>query len=247
MQAVLKQRRYTQIPQLSSSRQVKLTDEKFSVFHPQATGRTKALLIGINYTGHQQGELSGCVNDVRMMKRFIEEQGFRNDKDSMKILTDDPHFSDAAPTGQNIIAAMRWLVMDAQPGDSLFFHYSGHGGQMPDDNGDEADGMDETLIPVDYQTGGQIRDDLIYKLLVAPLPADVHLLSVFDCCHSGTILDLPYIFSATDQGVSAVQGGQVAALGANPSFNWEAAFAALAEVARGFLGGLSKTARDLFH
>lgn len=41
------------------------------------------------------------------------------------------------------MAAMQWLVKDAQPNDSLFFHYSGHGGQTKDLDGDEADGYDE--------------------------------------------------------------------------------------------------------
>eukprot|EP00961_Rhodomonas_salina_P243011 3283520-Rhodomonas_salina.1 len=48
----------------------------------------------------------------------------------------------------------RWLVSDARAGDNLFMHYSGHGGSMPDDNGDEEDGMDETMVPVDYQRCG---------------------------------------------------------------------------------------------
>ena len=46
----------------------------------------------------------------------------------------------------------------------------GHGGRLPDDNGDEEDGYDETLIPVDYQTAGQIRDDLLYSDLVGRMP-----------------------------------------------------------------------------
>ncbi len=43
------------------------------------------------------------------------------------------------------------MVEGAQAGDNLFMHYSGHGGNMRDDNGDEKDGMDETLVPLDYQ------------------------------------------------------------------------------------------------
>lgn len=46
---------------------------------------------------------------------------------------------------------------------------------MPDDNGDEADGKDETMVPVDYQRSGQIRDDIIFEELVAKLPAGVSL------------------------------------------------------------------------
>jgi hypothetical protein len=35
-------------------------------------------------------------------------------------------------------------------GDAVFTHYSGHGGKLRDDDGDEKDGYDETLVPVDY-------------------------------------------------------------------------------------------------
>ena len=51
---------------------------------------------------------------------------------------------------------MNWLVRGAQPNDSLFFHYSGHGSQQQDSDGDEVDGTDETICPVDYKDAGQI-------------------------------------------------------------------------------------------
>ncbi len=43
----------------------------------------------------------------------------------MVILTDDQQNPMSQPTKQNILRAMHWLVKDAQPDDSLFFHYSG--------------------------------------------------------------------------------------------------------------------------
>lgn len=56
----------------------------------------------------------------------------------MVILKDLPNFGyRQQPTRQNILEAMAWLVSGAQPNDSLFFHYSGHGGQAADKNGDE--------------------------------------------------------------------------------------------------------------
>ena len=87
-----------------------------------------------------------------------------------------------------------------RPGDYLFFHYSGHGGQQTDKDGDESDGKDETLVPLDYQTAGQITDDELHKLLVARLPHGAHMTVVCDCCHSGTILDLPYVYRTTADG-----------------------------------------------
>ena len=43
----------------------------------------------------------------------------------MVILTDDQQNAMSQPTKVNILRAMHWLVKDARPNDSLFFHYSG--------------------------------------------------------------------------------------------------------------------------
>lgn len=74
----------------------------------------------------------------------------------------------------------------------LLFQYAGHGGQVKDKNGDEVDGMDETICPYDHKKNGPITDDDLYRLLVEPLPAGVTLTAVMDCCHSGTSMDLAY-------------------------------------------------------
>jgi metacaspase-1 len=86
-------------------------------------GKRKALLIGINYFG-QKGQLRGCINDVKNMSAFLTER-FGYKRDDMVILTDDQRAPVSQPTKANIIKAMHWLVKDAKPGDSLFFHYSG--------------------------------------------------------------------------------------------------------------------------
>jgi hypothetical protein len=157
------------------------------------TGKKKALLIGINYyrTPH---ELKGCINDVKNIKEFLLERGFRDEPESMVILTDDN--PNKLPLRANIITSCEWLVKDAQPGDSPFFHYSGHGEQVPDKDGDEVDGLDETILPLDFKKEGYIVDDDLHKLLVRPLQKGVRLTAVFDSCHSGTALDLPYIFKS---------------------------------------------------
>ncbi|GES94302.1 peptidase C14 [Rhizophagus clarus] len=71
----------------------------------------------------------------------------------------------------------------------------GHGGQAPDLDGDEDDGYDETIMPLDFQKNGQIIDDTMHDIMVRPLPPGVRLTAIFDSCHSGTALDLPYIYS----------------------------------------------------
>ena len=137
-----------------------------------------ALLIGINYF-RQRGELKGCINDVRRVKQFLETY-FRFRAEDMVILTDDQQDPRFRPTRANIIAAMHWLVNDARVNDSYFFHYSGHGGQMQDKDGDEADGYDETILPVDYEQAGQIVDDEMHAIMVRPLPPGVRLTALFD-------------------------------------------------------------------
>jgi len=205
---------YTQVPMLSSSRSMDLNCD-FSVKNPESNGNMRALLVGINYVG-QNGELRGCHNDVETMRRYLEGQGY--EENNMKILLDDGEHED--PNKDNIIAAFQWLVDGAEAGDSLFFHYSGHGASVRDDEGDEADGKDEALVPVDYNSAGLLRDDDVFKYLVGPLKAGVSLTCVLDCCHSGTILDLPFVFKADDQGMEAAENGDVSSTMPNQKFNF---------------------------
>lgn len=97
------------------------------------------------------------------------------------------------PTKHNIRMAMYWLVQGCQPGDSLVFHFSGHGSQQKNYNGDEIDGYDETLCPLDFETQGMIVDDEINATIVRPLPRGAKLHAIIDACHSGTVLDLSYL------------------------------------------------------
>ncbi|KAK1978380.1 caspase domain-containing protein [Colletotrichum cereale] len=161
--------------------------------YSNCTGRRKALLIGINYFG-QRGQLRGCINDVKNMSAYLVDR-FGYKREDMVILTDDQQNPMSQPTKQNLLRAMHWLVKDARPNDSLFFHYSGHGGQTKDLDGDEPDGYDEVIYPVDFRQTGHITDDEMHRIMVKPLQAGVRLTAIFDSCHSGTALDLPYIYS----------------------------------------------------
>lgn len=161
--------------------------------YSNCTGRRKALLIGINYFG-QRGQLRGCINDVRNMSAYLAEN-FGYKREDMVLLTDDQQNPLSQPTKQNLLRAMHWLVKDARPNDSLFFHYSGHGGQTKDLDGDEDDGYDEVIYPVDFRQTGHITDDEMHRIMVMPLVPGVRLTAIFDSCHSGTALDLPYIYN----------------------------------------------------
>ncbi|KAH6974476.1 caspase domain-containing protein [Ilyonectria sp. MPI-CAGE-AT-0026] len=161
--------------------------------YSNCTGRRKALLIGINYFG-QKGELKGCINDVHNVSAFLVER-YNYKREDMVILTDDQSNPIMHPTKANIIAAFEWLVKDARPHDSLFLHYSGHGGRTEDLDGDEDDGFDDVIYPVDWQRAGHIVDDEIHWRVVRPLQPGVRLTSIFDSCHSATAMDLPYVYS----------------------------------------------------
>lgn len=127
------------------------------------------------------------------VKRFLTSSWGYKDGDIVMLVdeTDNPR---QMPTRKNILDAMRWLVKDAHPHDALFFHYSGHGGQVPDKDGDEVDGLDEVIYPVDYKKAGIILDDVMHRIMVKPLPEGCRLTAIFDSCHSGTALDLSYIY-----------------------------------------------------
>ncbi|CAE7100723.1 unnamed protein product [Rhizoctonia solani] len=162
-------------------------------------GKKKAICIGINYRGIQpkERELEGCINDANNIAEFLIHQfGFQ--RQNVLKLTDDTADPYLFPTKANIISAMNWLVRDAQPDDSLFFHFSGHGGQVEDLEGEEVDGYDEVIYPVDFESCGHIVDDVwtIHDLMVRPLPPGCRLTALFDCSHSGTAMDLPYVYTS---------------------------------------------------
>eukprot|EP00551_Chaetoceros_affinis_P008431 CAMPEP_0203674784 /NCGR_PEP_ID=MMETSP0090-20130426/17287_1 /ASSEMBLY_ACC=CAM_ASM_001088 /TAXON_ID=426623 /ORGANISM="Chaetoceros affinis, Strain CCMP159" /LENGTH=360 /DNA_ID=CAMNT_0050540751 /DNA_START=42 /DNA_END=1124 /DNA_ORIENTATION=+ len=187
MRAQIHLKGYNQDPQLSSSRLIEV-DQPFEIVRNK-NGTKRAVMIGVNYTG-QKGELSGCHDDVESITSYlIESHGF--EKENMTVLMDDGIHE--PPTYRNIMVACRAIVRESKPGDTVFFHYSGHGGRIQDINKDEADGFDETIIPSDYFRAGQITDDDLNKTLVKPMKKGVYVVALMDCCHSGTVLDLPYV------------------------------------------------------
>jgi len=164
------------------------------IIHPplvRVSRSKRAVLCGIAYKGTPY-ELKGCIHDVNCMKYLLTTR-FNFPEDSIIILTEDETDSKRIPTKRNIQRWMCWLVQDCQPGDSLVFHYSGHGSQQRDYTGHEIDGYDETLLPLDFQKAGMIVDNEMNDTLVKPLPPGARLHAIIDACHSGTVLDLPYV------------------------------------------------------
>ncbi len=135
-----------------------------------------SLHIGLNSVdpGHYQGwsgPLVACEADARDMSAIAAGSGFKPEI----VLT---RSATRAVVEERIAAA----AGSCAAGDIFLLTYSGHGGQVPDLNGDEADGRDETWCLFD----GQLIDDEIYHALSAFSPG-VRILVLSDSCHSGSI------------------------------------------------------------
>ncbi|CAL5224264.1 g6922 [Coccomyxa viridis] len=155
-----------------------------------AAGRKKALICACNYKG-SGNDLSGCINDAKCMQYMLTNRfGFK--EENITVLLDDSSDPNLWPTGNNMRYHMRELVNGAQSGDSLLFHFSGHGSQTADWTGEEDDGMNETICPCDFQHAGQLVDNELNALLVNPLPHGVRLHAIIDACHSGSVMDLEF-------------------------------------------------------
>jgi hypothetical protein len=145
-----------------------------------------ALLIGIDYVGDRY-QLNGCVNDINNMNNLIKTVGFNN----IKILKDrNNRDKKTYPYANNIISELKDICNNKNS--HLYIHYAGHGIGVADDNGDEKDGKDECIVPLDYHKT-LIKDDLIASV-IKNLDKSSKLHIAFDCCHSGSICDLPYNF-----------------------------------------------------
>jgi metacaspase-1 len=246
----LSERGFTQIPQLSSSRPLDINDDPWnltgngSVNQSSRTitgkrqdgtgGISRALLVGINYTGQYPGELNGCQNDVwNMYKYLVDIEGYNPNNilvlvDSSNGRSNTNNQNQHQPTRATILHALQQLVQQSKPNDTVYFHFSGHGGLLdPDfndfkkqlsttlssilpsrnrnstidhktnDDGTVTDQYDETIYPVDHKTAGHIRDYSLYKNFVQPMAAGVLVTCVMDCCHSGSVLKLPYTYQPT--------------------------------------------------
>jgi hypothetical protein len=142
-------------------------------------GTQRALLIGIS--NYQSGlpPLAGSRNDVLLIRELLAQKyGF--DRANIRIMIDEE------ATRAGIFAAVRELSEVAAPDDIVLIHYSGHGSQAPDTNGDEPDGKDETILPYDSRMPGipDITDDDLNALIGSFRSESV--IVVLDSCHSGT-------------------------------------------------------------
>lgn len=151
--------------------------------HDAAAAGRRALLIGIGAYRNVR-PLIAPPNDVAAMKKLLLGRWGFSESEIVTLI-------DEAATRRNILGTIeQFLIKGSRPGDTVVIYYSGHGSQVKDLDGDEEDGLDETLVPVDTGDGGaietnQITDDEFGALLDRLVGR--HVIVIVDACHSGTI------------------------------------------------------------
>jgi len=151
----------------------------------------RGLLVFIDkYPLYSDWEDLHSTNDSAIIIPMLLKQGFN--KKNLQIL------SNSRAVKKSIIQALNNLYKLSGKGDYLYIHFSCHGQQMADNDGDEADGLDEALIPFDapmrytkgkYEGENHIRDDEFrehLESLRAKVGPTGNITVVLDACHSGT-------------------------------------------------------------
>jgi hypothetical protein len=144
----------------------------------------KALLIGINYNG-TSSQLNGCINDINSVSELLTSK-YAFKPEFITKITDE---TAQKPTRDVILESFTQFLKSGAEGDLLFFSFSGHGSYTLDHNKDEKTGDDEMIISSDLKG---IVDDELKSLIQKNLKKNVTLFALFDCCFSGTVLDLQY-------------------------------------------------------
>lgn len=149
----------------------------------QPTSRKLALLVGVNEY-QQFNNLQGCVTDVNLQRELLIHRFGFNPTD-IKVLSDT---ADDKPTRENILTAFNeHLIKQAQPGDVVVFHFSGHGSRVVDPTpvSNARDSYNSTFVTADAD--GNNVPDIMGKTLFLLLSAvqTEHITAVLDCCYSG--------------------------------------------------------------
>ena len=155
----------------------------------QSTPRKLAFLVGINAYPNDGlfGPLYGCVNDVELQYHLLVHRFGFQPSDIVKL-------TDQQATRQAILTTFEeHLIKQAQPGDVVVFHFSGHGSRVVDPDQDFPDGLNSTLVPVDSplpegfpSQGGPVQDITGHTLFLlgSAIPTE-NFTMILDSCHSG--------------------------------------------------------------
>ncbi|MBQ4819454.1 caspase family protein [Aquimarina sp. MMG016] len=144
-----------------------------------------ALLIGINQ--YERNPLLQCVNDVDKIETYLDSIQDNYDSFSVKKLID----GDATKT--NIIQSINSFYHEVNDDDVVFLYYSGHG-TLEESSGlfnDVHSGLIECMVCYDKDQDNDadfLLADKELRYLFSRFPSNPHLVSVFDCCHSGDIV-----------------------------------------------------------
>ena len=141
--------------------------------------------------------LLGPGNDVELMHDVLRRYLGVPEANITRLTGWDPRDEASRPTRANILGHLDRLAREVPTGAHVFVLYSGHGSQQPDEpGGDEADGLDEILLPADAggwdpeakRVRNVITDDEIGAHLTAIRDRGADVWAVFDCCHSATMM-----------------------------------------------------------
>lgn len=162
-----------------------------------AQSELRAVLVGVSDYLTLDADLKGPGNDVRLMAEVLAGRGIAAAE--MTVLTSDASglpvgVAHGLPSKAAIIAALEDVAARALPGDTVVFYFSGHGGQAPDQSGDEGGGFDEIFLPADAAgwngtTGAvenAILDDELQIWAQSLLARGVKLVGLIDACHADT-------------------------------------------------------------
>jgi hypothetical protein len=142
-----------------------------TLFSKNIKGKKQALVIGVSDYAGESNDLGGIERDVSKMKRLFESWGFEvkslYNKESLQIVDYLTQYSKS-------------LNSD----DYFAFYYSGHGSHKADENGDESDGQDETLVLSDGNENTHLIDDILFAKFNG---IKAKKMIFFDSCHSGTV------------------------------------------------------------
>jgi hypothetical protein len=163
----------------------------YSVSIQTVNAEKRALIVAIGKYPAQSGWPSiSSDNDVQLIKSALKIQGFNTQ--NIAVVTNEQ------ATKAGIVSAFNALINNSQAGDIVVFHFSGHGQQVTDTNGDELDGLDEALVPYDagktnLKGSGDLNNHLIddeLSILLGKLRTKVggkgDVLVFLDACHTGT-------------------------------------------------------------
>jgi len=147
----------------------------------------KAVLIGIKlYKNSGMSSLDGPYQDVMNMESYIKEQN--SFVRITKMLDIDKSYTQ--PTRDNILDYLSKLYQDVKPGEKILIYYSGHGSNVRTSSKDEYDqNFDQAMNVMNNQI---VTDNEINDFITKNIPEKAEIFLIFDCCHSGDIVDLKY-------------------------------------------------------